>query len=269
MKSLESGHWFGSAAPVVLLIGILAGTPARAALYDIPYNGGKQSGSVVVAVDGTVGTVSDTIRIGGLEVRLGTGVGQFLTVCGYKPPVVAQFAASFGTAGQTEDMSADWNAFTVYPAEGLIALDSVPIYSGSEGDSAFGPGFEVYKRGQNNSCEGEEYSLSSGWNRVVFLRFGSGVDYRAKLSFRAVDDTSYVGPPSFTNYHVLRSLRLDYVINANSTDLAGPTAIRAPRGSRIDGPVQAGTAQERYNPLGVRLRRAAHDHEVVIPLRRR
>ena len=54
--------------------------------------------------------------------------------------------------------------------------------------------------------------MTPGWNRVVFLRFGSGVDYRAKLSFQSVDDTVFQGPPSFTTYRVLRSITMQYVM---------------------------------------------------------
>jgi hypothetical protein len=121
-------------------------------------------------------------------------------------------------------------------------------------DSLAAPGFELFKAGQNNNCAGEEYSMTRGWNRVVFLRYGSGVDYRAKLSFQAVDDTVYQGPPSFTTYQILRSLRLDYVLNSNSTDLSGPVSIRTARPDRGPSRFGARVEHELYNPLGIKLR---------------
>jgi hypothetical protein len=58
------------------------------------------------------------------------------------------------------------------------------------------------------------------------------------------------------------------VLNANSTDLSGPVALRPDRPGRTDPRLGAGAATTLYNPLGIRLRREARAHEVVIPLRR-
>ena len=237
-----------------------------AAVYDIPYTGGKVSGSLVVPVSSTGSMGLDTVRLGSAGIFLGNGAKLMLTVCGFKPPTVVQFQAPFGSVSQGADMSSDWNGFTTYPST-VVPVRDATIWL-NENDSLVAPGFELFKSGQNNSCAGAEYGMTAGWNRVVFLRFGSGVDYRAKLSFQAVDDTVYVGPPTFTTYQILRGIRLYYVMNMNSTDLAGPVALRPDRPGRADPRLGAGTATGLYNLLGARLRREARAHEVVIPLRR-
>jgi hypothetical protein len=239
---------------------------APAMTYDIPYTGGKLSGSVVIS--GSVSSMSrDTVQLGAARIYLGIGAKLMLTVCGFKPPTMVQFVAPFGSVAQSVDTSSDWNDFTAYP-DSVTSVPPVTTWSGGGSDSLVAPGFELFRAGQNNSCAGEEYFKASGWNRVVFLRFGSGVDYRAKLSFQEMNDTVYVGPPTNTTYQILRSLRLYYVVNANSTDLAGPVALRPDRPGRAAPRLRAGAVTDLYNPLGIRLRREARAHEVVIPLRR-
>jgi hypothetical protein len=102
------------------------------------------------------------------------------------------------------------------------------------------------------------------WNRVVFLRYGSGIDYRAKLTFGSVIDTSYTTPPSYSSYHRIQKISLHYVLNANSTDMAGPVSLRPERPGRGDLRFGARVEHDLYNPLGVRLKRGAGRHEPAL-----
>jgi hypothetical protein len=241
-----------------LAIIFLAGA-ASAAILEIPYTGGKQSGAVEISTSsgdpgsGNLGfrTHPDTVRIGGLTVRLYTGAELALTVCGFKPPTVAIFDAPFGSVRQSPDKSAEWSRFAGHP-DSTIALDSVTGYQGY-GTSArrVGQGFNLYKAGERNTCMGAEYSMEPDWNRIVFLRFGSGVDYRAKVSFQVKRDTVFGFNPQ---YQILKSITLHYVLNANSNDLSGPVAIRP---ARSRGATRQGlqVPYDVYNPLGIRLKR--------------
>jgi hypothetical protein len=246
---------------------------ATAAVHQIPYTGGKLAGSVVLsgpsapAVAGQPRLPQDTVKIGsGVTVRFGYASNVLPAVCGAKATYVVQIP---GQVWQTADTSTNWNGLGTYPATGLVAVDSLNAWSSFfDAPASRAPGFPLFQSGGNNDCSGESYFMEPKWNRVVFLRFGSGIDYRAKLTFESVDDTSYFTPPGYTSYHVLRKITLYYVLNANSMDLAGPVSVRPARPSRGETRFGAGVVHDLYNPLGLRLRREAGRHEPVLSVPR-
>ena len=244
----------------LLSFAVFTGT-ALATVLQVPYTGGKQSGAVVISThsgDSHSGQSSpnpDTVRIAGLTVRLYDKIDVALTVCGFKGPTVALFTGAFGTVWQSADTSADWNRFDTIPA-GAIAVDSVTGWEGNGGSAPVkrvGQGFALFSAGQRNTCQGAEYFMAPKWNRVVFLRFGSGVDYRAKLSFQSKRDTTFGILPQF---QVITSITLNYVINQNAKDLSGPVGLR-PEKPKGFAPRHAPKVEyDLYNPLGIRLNRA-------------
>jgi hypothetical protein len=191
-------------------------------------------------------------------------------VCGAKPTIVAQFVAPASAVWHTLDTSSDWNALTTLP--GSTARETIQPIEGWENYGAqasnLAPGFALFSQGQRNTCTGEEYFMSPHWNRVVFMHFGSGVDYRAKFSFQVKRDTSYA-PTPMLQFQSLKSLTLHYVVNTASNDLNGAPVSLQPRfafrsaSSSLDW-----KSTTLYNPLGVRLKREARPQEVVIPFRR-
>jgi hypothetical protein len=243
--------------------------PAYATLVEIPYTSGKKAGTVVITKVSNVQMSPDTLKIGMASIRLSLKTDVLPAVCGAKPTIVAQFIAPFGGVFQTADTSDDWNAYATMPASGLIAVDSVNILKSGSPDPAWrAPGFDLFSEGPGNSCTGMEYFMAPRWNRVVFMRMGSGVDYRLKVSFQVKSET-YEAPTPMIQNSYLNSLTLHYVINANSTDVNGAPVSLQPRFAfRSVAPSLDWKSAALYNPLGVRLKREARPREVVIPLRR-
>jgi hypothetical protein len=251
------------------LVPVLAGL-AAAAVHQIPYNGGKLAGSVVLSgpsvpatIGGQPGIPQDTVKIGSaVTVRFGYASNTLPAVCGAKQGYVVQI---LGAVWQTADTSSDWNGLGTYPSSGLVAVDSINAWPSFDVQvPARAPGFGLFQSGQNNTCSGEAYIMEPKWNRVVFLRYGSGIDYRVKLTFGSVIDTSYTTPPSYTSYHRLQKISLHYVLNANSTDLAGPVSLRPSRPARGELRFGARVEHDLYNPLGVRMKRYAGRYEPVL-----
>ena len=247
--NLTNGFWF------LFFILLLAGH-ASATVLQIPYtiSEGKKTGSVEISIAN--GLDPDSVRLGGLIVRLYDGVKVALAVCGFKPTTVVQIIGGFSVVHQTTDTSADWNQLGTFPhLSNLVKVDSIKAWDGdmSSGVERTGPGFALFKSGETNSCSGAEYFMERNWNRVLFVTFGSGISYRAKLSFQAKKDTTYGMLPRF---QVLRSVTLYYVLTANSDDVSGgPIAVRPEVRTRARGSSGLKVDYDVYNPLGIRLGR--------------
>jgi hypothetical protein len=244
---------------------------ASATVLQIPYTGGKMAGTVVISISSGGKTTPDTLSIAGATIRFYFASGVLPAVCGAKPTIVAQFLAPASAIFQTLDTSADWNGLTTFLGVGnggaVPSIDAWEFMGASSPHRA--PGFPLFSAGQTSSCAGEEYFLAPRWNRVVFMHFGSGVDYRARMSFQVKSDTSYA-PTPMLQYHVLKSLTLHYVINTASNDLSGaPVSLQPPRFSRASAPPFDWRNADLYNPLGVRLRRDAGRFEPALPARPR
>lgn len=244
----------GKLSPTLLVLAILAG-PSSASIREIAYAGGKQSGSVEIVTSSGNPLQSilnpDTVRIGGLTVRLYNRVDGVPAACSFKPLAAALFDAPLGSVRQSPDMSADWDRFGGHP-DTTIPVDTLSGPQGAGYPSAVmrgTPAVGLFKAGGTNTCMGSEYFMEPNWNRIVFLRFGSGVDYRAKLSFQAKRDTVWGFNPQ---YQVITSITLHYVLNANSNDLSGPAAV-LPKPTGGFGRTGVKVDYDLYNPLGVRL----------------
>jgi hypothetical protein len=243
---------------------------ASATIVQIPYTGGKMAGTVAISTGSGGETTPDTLVIAGVTIRFYFASGTLPAVCGAKPTIVAQFLAPASTIFQTQDTSTNWNGLATFPGTGsgaaVAPIDAWEFMGASSSHRA--PGFPLFSTGQTASCSGEEYFLSPRWNRVVFLHYGSGVDYRARMSFQVKSDTSYA-PTPMLQYHVLKSLTLHYVINTASNDLSGaPVSLQPPRSRALASPFDGPNA-ELYNPLGVKLKRDPGLHEPALPARPR
>jgi hypothetical protein len=250
------------------LLALLTGA-ASAALHEVPYTGGKKAGTVVITKVSNTSMSPDTVKIGPATIRLTMITDILLAVCGAKPTIAAQFVAPFAQVWQTADTSTHWNGFPAMPASGLIGVDSIDIRKNGSPDPAWrAPGFGLFSEGPGTSCTGTEYFMEPRWNRVVFMRFGSGVDYRLKVSFQVQTGASENPTPMIDNSWLV-SLTMHYVLNANSTDVSGaPVSIRAPRVARA-APVRGDwRTMDLYSPLGVKLRREPGRFEAVVPVRR-
>jgi hypothetical protein len=249
LTNLTIGFW------VLLLVLLMAGQTS-ATVLQIPYtpSDGKKTGSVEISTAN--GLDPDSVKLGLLTIRLYDGVKVALAVCGFKPTTVVQIVGGFSVVHQTADTSADWNQLGTYPhLSNLVKVDSIKAWDGdmSSGVERTAPGFALFKSGQTNTCSGAEYFMEPNWNRVVFVSFGSGINYRAKLSFQAKSDTSYGMLPRF---QVLRSITMYYVITANSDDVSGgPIAVRPEARTRARGSSGLKVDYDVYNPLGIRLGR--------------
>ncbi|MCD6023582.1 MAG: hypothetical protein K0Q91_498 [Fibrobacteria bacterium] len=226
------------------LAGLVLEAPAT--VLQIPLTGNRTTGSAVISANGAPSP--DTVNIGSLAVSLYNG-GTLPAVCGAKPTTVVHIRAPFGIAKQTPDTATDWNHLNVFPeASSLVSIDSIKTWEANTGTERVAQGFALYQSGSTSTCMGAEYFMAPKWNRVVFLSFGSGVGYRAKLSFQGTRETVYGVYP---RYQVLESITLYYVVTVNSTDMSGgPVALRPAR-------LGPGPRAERdlYNPLGIRLSR--------------
>jgi len=231
----------------------------------------KIAGTTTLTVDGMGRISPDTVRVGNITIRFAYQSGYMLAICGAKPTTVVQFLPPFGSVRQRADTSSSWNQFGSYPDSNLVTVDTIAAIAGENGsmDPLSGiraPGFALFSAGTRNTCSGAEYFMASRWNRVVFLRYGSGVDYRAKLSFQVIRDTSYA-PTMMLQYSELRSIVLHYVVNRASSDLSGaPVSLRVPRPTRVSTGLKAGDITELYNPLGVKVREPKR-FQAVVPLR--
>lgn len=233
---------------------------APATVLQIPLTGNRTTGSVVISSTGTPSP--DTVNIGSLAVSLYNG-GILPAVCGAKPTTVVHFRAPFGIAKQTPDTATDWNNMNVFPAaSGLSTIDSIRTWEANTGTERVAQGFALYESGSTSTCMGAEYFMAPKWNRVVFVSFGSGVGYRAKLSFQARQETVY---GIYPRYQILESITLYYVVTINSTDLSGgPVALRPARPGLG---LRAGL--DLYNPLGIKLDRKPGRFEPALPAVRR
>ncbi len=252
--------------------GLLAGA-ASASVVEIPYSGGKVSGSHEVSLysgslgSGTYRATPDSLRIAAVTLRFFVQPGPYPTVCGYKPPIGMQvIVGSFGAAWQAADTSSAWSDFQAFPQGSAIPLDSVTGASFQEPytDTLRAPGYFFVEAGERNSCDGSEFSFRSHWNRVIFARWGSGVDYAAKISIRSYQDTTFGMLPM---YQVLRSVSVHYVVNTTSTDLV---PIRPGRPEQARSRFGAKVEHDLYNPLGIKIRRESGRYEptVTVPRKR-
>lgn len=256
-----------SIAWMCALIAFPIGSPASQLV--IPYAGGKASGSVVVEMASNMRMSPDTLKIGAITVRFAALTDVLPAVCGAKPMMAVQFLAPHGLVSQTADTSTEWTAFATMPSSGLIAVDSLNLLKGGVAAPAWrAPGFALFEAGPKNTCMHDEYFMATGWNRVVFLRYGSGVDYRAKLSFRTVIDSSYALTPMIQGT-VLKSLTLHYVLNANSGDLHEPLISLAPRMLHPRKSPQGWRDMNLYDVRGVRVHREPLRFQAVVPVARR
>ena len=236
------------------LWGLLLVGQVSATVLQIPYtiSEGKKTGSVEISIAN--GLDPDSVKLGLLTMRLYDGVQVAPAVCGFKPTTVVQILG--GEVHQTTDTSADWNQLETFPHfSNLAKVDPIKAWDGdmSSGVERTGPGFALFQSGQTNTCSGAEYFMERNWNRVLFVTFGSGISYRAKLSFQAKKDTTYGMLPRF---QVLRSVTLYYVLTANSDDVSGgPIAVRPEVRTRARGSSGLKVDYDVYNPLGIRLGR--------------
>jgi hypothetical protein len=255
---------------VTMILAVGGVVSALASVLEVPYTGGKIEGTLELQINSGSSVSPDSIRFGGrggATIRFHAASYALPFVCGAKPTIVAQFLGASAAMWQTPDSSTDWNALTWLH----LQRSSLPLIEGWDGSGGTPPpherGVPLFSAGSHDSCAGEDYVMSPHWNRVVFMHFGDGRDYRGRFSFQVKHDTLYAPTPTL-RYRVLKHLTLHYVIAEESNDLSGaPVALNAPRRPRAFG-APSGSVTDLYTPLGVKVRREPGRFEALVPLRR-
>lgn len=233
-----------------------------ATVLDIPYPGGKRSGSFTVTVDNGKAISPDTIRIGAaLTFRVYFQILP-LAVCSNRGELGIQvFATGGGITMRRPSHDTDWIAYpSPHSLSSNVLADSVPTLSPSDPSAPSKAQGWIIARPGDLDCMTDTYSLDSNYRQLLFP-VGGG--YYSKIQVASFTETVPGPPPPLYQPRVLNTVTVRYIIN-EEPDLSGPAPIRPARpepasrfGARLE--------QELYNPLGIKLRRDPGRFEPTLP----
>jgi hypothetical protein len=246
---------------------------ASAAVLDIPYFGGKQEQTVEVRYTDTITPIHhffwsyaptpDTIRAGSifsLRLYYTRWNPDMNSLCSQMGELGIQLLST-GDVAQRKDSADAWETSTAYPDQSLLTpLPQVPHVDTGFPTISKAPGHVLAGEW---SCEGTSYSLNPKWKRTLYFQGGSRF---AKIGIESVQSKSWGVIPY---YGYIISVRLRYILNDSNDLAANTTSARPSLRNRIEPRFGARVEHERYNPLGVRLRREPGRFEPSVTVPRR